>query len=74
MFLCLISPASDIFVSLSSVEYVANEGDRFAVLRIDKTGVTPNNEDTELLLTLTDGTAQGAHHTHTHAYTHPAKE
>ena len=49
----------DIFVSLSSAEYVVNEGDGFVVVVIEKSGITPNNEETEVLLTLQDGTARG---------------
>ena len=46
-------------MSLSSAEYVVNEGAGFVVVVIEKSGITPNNEQTEVLLTLMDGTAQG---------------
>ena len=76
--LCTLTFPTDIFVSLSSMEYIVEEGRGLVVIAIDKSGITPGNQDTLVLLTLSDGTAIGVNtyitndptHTHPHTHTH----
>jgi len=48
-----------VIVSLTSSEFIVNEGVDVVLLFIEKSGVTPNDEDTLVVLTLSDETAQG---------------
>ncbi len=41
------------------MEYIVEEGRGLVVIVIDKSGITPGNQDTLVLLTLSDGTAIG---------------
>ncbi len=52
------------------MEYIINEGSGLVVIAIDKSGITPGNQNTLVMLTLSEGTATGKPHP---LYMYPSK-